>query len=117
MRWALLQRGLWVNDQPNLFALLADLCRYRVSDVAGQISCPTLLTAAEGDPLAIGAQKLYDALTVERKTIIRFTAAEGAGGHCEATARRLFHQRVYDWLDETLATADQAPAPGTAAAR
>jgi pimeloyl-ACP methyl ester carboxylesterase len=103
MRWTLLQRGLWVNAQPNLFSLLSDLCRYRISDVAGQISCPTLLTASEGDPLAAGAQKLYDALTVERKALVRFTAAEGAGGHCEATARRLFHQRVYDWLDETLA--------------
>src|ERR1700761_2231631 len=37
LRWALLQRGRWVNDQPNLFALLADLCRYRLSDVAAQI--------------------------------------------------------------------------------
>jgi hypothetical protein len=28
--------------------------------------------------------------------------AEGAGGHCEALARTLFHQRMFDWLDETL---------------
>jgi pimeloyl-ACP methyl ester carboxylesterase len=113
MRWALLQRGLWVNDQPNLFALLADLSRYRLSDVADRITCPTLLTAAEGDPISAGARKLYDALTVSRKTLVSFTAAEGAGGHCEATARRLFHQRVYDWLDETLASigdpADEGP--------
>ena len=102
MRWALLQRGLWVNDQPNLFGLLADLSHYRLSDVASQISCPTLLTAAEGDPISAGARKLLDALTVSRKTLVSFTAAEGAGGHCEATARRLFHQRIYDWLDETL---------------
>jgi alpha-beta hydrolase superfamily lysophospholipase len=103
MRWALLQRGLWVSDQPNLFALVADLCRYRLSDVADRISCPTLLTCSEGDRVSAGARTLYDALTVSRKTLVSFTAAEGAGGHCEATARRLFHQRVYDWLDETLA--------------
>jgi hypothetical protein len=27
-----------------------------------------------------------------------------AGDHCEASGRRLFHQRAYDWLDETLAS-------------
>lgn len=62
----------------------------------------TLLTQSEGDPIGAGAENLLDALTVERKTLLRFTPAEGAGGHCEATARRPFHQRVYDWLDDTL---------------
>jgi Alpha/beta hydrolase family len=116
MRWALLQRGLWVNGQPNLFGLFADLCRYRLSDVADRISCPTLLTRSEGDRLSAGTHKLYDALTAARTTLVSFTAAEGAGGHCEATARRLFHQRVYDWLDETLAAADTDAAPAGAAA-
>jgi pimeloyl-ACP methyl ester carboxylesterase len=102
LRWSLLQRGLWVNGQPTLFALFADLCSYRLSDVAGQITCPTLLTQSEGDPVGAGAGTLFDALGTDRKELIRFTAAEGAGGHCEATARRLFHQRAYDWLDQTL---------------
>jgi pimeloyl-ACP methyl ester carboxylesterase len=102
LRWALLQRGRWVNDKATLFDLFADLTRYRLSDIADQISCPTLLTQSEGDPIGAGAGKLFDALTVERKVLLKFTAAEGAGGHCEATARRLFHQRMYDWLDETL---------------
>ena len=31
-----------------------------------------------------------------------FTAAEGAGDHCEMEARSLFSQRAFDWLDETL---------------
>jgi pimeloyl-ACP methyl ester carboxylesterase len=102
LRWALLQRGKWVNAQPSLYRLLCDLARYTLSDVAADISCPTLLTQAEGDPIGAGAPTLFDALTVERKALVAFTNAEGAGGHCEATARRLFHQRVYDWLDETL---------------
>ena len=34
---------------------------------------------------------------------MRFTDAEGSGGHCEGMARTLYHQRVFDWLDETLA--------------
>ncbi|MGA8115653.1 MAG: alpha/beta fold hydrolase [Actinocatenispora sp.] len=102
LRWTLLQRGLWVHGQATLFDYFVDACRYRVSDVAGHIGCPTLLTQAEHDPLGARAEKLYAALTVDRKALIRFTAAEGAGGHCETTARRLFHERVYDWLDDTL---------------
>jgi len=31
--------------------------------------------------------------------------AEGAGMHTEALARTLYHQRMFDWLDETLGTA------------
>lgn len=103
LRWSLLQRGRWVHAKPTLFETLAELSRFRLSDVADRIACPTLLTTAENDPLSKAAAKLYDALTVERKTLLEFTAAEGAGEHCEANGRRRFHARVYDWLDETLA--------------
>ena len=85
-----------------MFDYLADVCRFELSSVAHNIACPTLLTQAEGDPIGNGAPKLLDAIDTERKTLIPFTDAEGAGGHCESTARRLFHQRVFDWLDETL---------------
>ncbi len=69
--------------------------------MAGQISCPTFLTAAEGDPIATGASKLLEALNVP-KELVSFTAAEGAGGHCESAARVLYHQRVFDLLDKVL---------------
>ncbi len=36
-----------------------------------------------------------------------FTAAEGADGHCEPLAPGLVCQRVFDWLEETLALRDQ----------
>lgn len=101
LRWRLLRRGLWVNGVDNLFEYFASMLDYELSPVAGQISCPTLLTAPEGDPIAAGAPKLYEAIDVP-KTLIRFTAAEGAGGHCEGAARLLYHQRVFDWLDEVL---------------
>jgi pimeloyl-ACP methyl ester carboxylesterase len=102
LRWRLIQRGLWVHGKETLFDYFAELSTFELSSVAGQIACPTLLTQAEDDMLAVTAETLYDALTVERKELVRFTAAEGAGGHCEGTARRLYHQRVFDWLDETL---------------
>jgi alpha-beta hydrolase superfamily lysophospholipase len=103
LRWRVVQRGQWVHGKKTLFDYLADLCRFEISSVAQDISCPTLLTQAEGDPVAAAAPKLLDAIRVERKTLVHFTEAEGAGGHCEATARLLYHQRVFDWLDETLA--------------
>jgi alpha-beta hydrolase superfamily lysophospholipase len=102
-RWRIIQRGLWVHGKDTLFDYLADVMRYELSSVAWNIKCPTLLTAAEGDPASAGAAKLFEAVAADRKALIRFTEAEGAGGHCEGTARRLFHQRCYDWLDETLA--------------
>ena len=32
----------------------------------------------------------------------QFTAAEGAGQHCESGARALFHARAFDWLGQVL---------------
>jgi hypothetical protein len=61
-----------------------------------------LLTAAENDSLAIGAQTLFDARKCPKK-LIKFTAAaEGAAHHCEMMNRSLVNRTVLDWLDETL---------------
>lgn len=101
MRWKVLQRGFWVHGVNSVYELLRELDRFEISSVAHQIACPTLLTAVEGDPVSANAETLYAALQCPKK-LLRFTAAEGAGGHCEALARSLYHQRVFDWLDETL---------------
>lgn len=101
MRWRVIQRLFWVHGKSNLYDLVKEITRFEVSSVAENISCPTLLTAAEGDPIARGARVLYEALRCP-KTLIEFTNAEGSGGHCESLARSLYHQRVFDWLDETL---------------
>jgi pimeloyl-ACP methyl ester carboxylesterase len=103
LRWSIIQRGFWVHGVDTLYDYLKDFVRYEVLSVAPQISCPTLLTAAEGDPIGNGGAALFETLTVPRKARIIFTAAEGAGGHCESYARTLYHQRTFDWLDETLA--------------
>ena len=102
LRWSFLQRGTWVHGKDTLFDYVVDAMRFEVSPVAGNIKCPTLVTAAEGDPIAAQAQKLFDGVGAERKILIRFTKAEGAGGHTEGAARHLFHRRCYDWLEEAL---------------
>jgi hypothetical protein len=72
---------------------------------AEQIRCPTLVCSAENDDIGVTARKLHGALTGD-KAFIAFTAREGAGEHCEAGARSLFNQRIFDWLDQVLADRD-----------
>jgi hypothetical protein len=50
---------------------------------------------------AKGAQTLFDALRC-KKNLVRFTAAEGAGDHCEMMNRSAVNRVALDWLDEVL---------------
>ena len=99
LNWTFVQRGLWVHGVDTLMDYLRACAAFRLSDKVGAIACPTLVTMAENDRVARNAERLYDALTCP-KTFIRFTAAEGAGDHCEGSARSVYFQRAYDWLDE-----------------
>ena len=101
LRWRVIQRLFWVHGVDNLYDLAKEVTRFAISGVARNINCPTLLTAAQGDPIAKGSRALYDALQCP-KSFVQFSLAEGSGGHCESLARGLYHQRVFDWLDETL---------------
>ena len=87
-------------------AYLADVLAYNLRDgVAEKISCPTLVCDAEGDLFFKGQprRRCSDHLT-SKKTLIRFTDAEGcAGAHCEVGAGRFAFARIFDWLDEVLA--------------
>jgi hypothetical protein len=76
---------------------------YALGDVTKQITTPLLVTDPEGEQFWPGqSQELYDTLP-GKKTLVKFTAAEGADRHCEPMGRSLLEQRVFDWLDETLA--------------
>ena len=101
LNWKVVRRGFWANGVSTLVDYLKEAERFTMKGRAEAIRCPTLLTAAENDPLAIGAQTLFDALTCPKK-LIKFTAAEGAGDHCEMMNRSLVNRTVLDWLDDTL---------------
>lgn len=101
LHWRIIQRLMWVHGVNNLYDLAREIMKFEISSVAGQIICPTLLTTAEGDPISQGARVLHRALKCP-KQLIEFRLADGAGGHCEALARSHYHQKVFDWLDETL---------------
>lgn len=101
LHWRFVQRGFWVQGKSTLAEFLTEMQRYDLGDSAKQIVCPTLLTMAENDPLAAGAQQLYDRLTCP-KTLLHFEALDGAGGHCEMGNRSLLNGAVLDWLDDTI---------------
>jgi pimeloyl-ACP methyl ester carboxylesterase len=103
LRWSVVQRGYWVHGVQNLRDYLRSTELFTMDGRAHQIACPTLLTIAETDALSASAPKLFDALRCP-KTLLRFTAAEGAGGHVEMMNRSLLNRRVLDWLDDRLQT-------------
>jgi pimeloyl-ACP methyl ester carboxylesterase len=76
--------------------------QYKLADVADRIRCPVLLTDPEGEQFWPGqSQQLYAALQAP-KTLLKFTASEGADLHCEPKALGLRAERIFDWLDQTL---------------
>jgi hypothetical protein len=75
---------------------------HNLERVAGDIRCPMLITDPEGEQFWPGqSRQLYNLLTCP-KTLVSFTAAEGADLHCEPKAPGLRDLRAFDWLDETL---------------
>lgn len=102
MRWRILQRAFCVHGVDSLTDFLAVARDFDNTGVLGQIRCPVFLAHEEEDPLAASAPDVHDALKAPR-TLVRFRASEGAGDHCAMMARSLFHQRMFDWLDEVFA--------------
>lgn len=76
---------------------------YTVADVASRITTALLITDPEGEQFWPGQAEQLASLTPTVSTLARFTAAEGADGHCQPLARSLTAQRMFDWLDERLA--------------
>jgi len=102
IRWAA-THGQYVMGVDSPRAFLASYLDYTLADgIAEQITCPTLVCDAEEDIFFDGQPKLlFEHLTCE-KTLLDFTAAEGAGAHCQSGAQRLAFGRIYDWLDDIL---------------
>jgi hypothetical protein len=83
------------------FFTAAEQYRLTESDLAA-IRCPMLITDPEHEQFWPGqSARLADALT-SPVTLLPFTAAEGADGHCEPLAAGLRGERIFDWLDQQL---------------
>jgi alpha-beta hydrolase superfamily lysophospholipase len=101
LHWNVMRRGYWTHGVSDLRAYLASVQRFTLADYIGRIRCPVLVTRASADPLAAGAEAFYEALDCP-KTLLHFSAADGAGAHCEMGNRSLLNRRVLDWLDDVL---------------
>lgn len=95
--WAL-RRGQLVHGVEGPIEYLEAVRDYSLKGRAEAIACPTFVCNAEGDDISTSAPRLVEALTVEKEYVL-FEAADGAGDHCEAGARTLYHARSFGWLD------------------
>ena len=77
--------------------------KYTVADLAAEISTPLLILSPENEQFWPGQAEQLAALTPTVSTVVRFTAAEGADGHCQPMGRTITAQRMFDWLDERIA--------------
>jgi len=101
------------HGTPTMRGYLRELCQFSLVGRSAQITCPTLALEAEGDFANLGQLQAFASTLTCPVTTHSFTAAEGAGGHCESLGQRRLERIVYDWLETTLA---EAPPPGEAAA-
>lgn len=101
LHWKVVQRAFWVHGVSSLAEYVAAAREFDNRPILPSISCPVFLAQEENDPLAATAPDVFDALP-GRKQLTHFLASEGADGHCAVMGRSLFHQRMFDWLDEVL---------------
>ncbi len=97
-----LERGMLTHGFATPIEYIRGLQAYTLVGIADQIQCPLLICAAENDSVGRTAKALYDAIEAPKEYIL-FANADGAGEHDEVGAAALFAQRVFDWLDTTLA--------------
>jgi hypothetical protein len=63
------------------------------------ITTPLLITDPDDEQFFPGQPEQLYGLVPGTKELIRFTAHEGANGHCEPMARSLRDTRIFDWLE------------------
>ncbi len=97
--WKIVHRGFWVHGVANLRDYLRSAEQFTMDGRAELIRCPTLLTMAKNDSLGANTPSFLEALSCP-KTLLRFSASEGAGDHCEMQNRSLLNRKALDWLDE-----------------
>ena len=98
--WAL-RRGMLVHGAATPLEYLDALREFTLRDRAERITCPTWVCNAENDDIGASAPELVADLRC-RHAFVQFKAADGAGDHCEAGARALYHATSFDWLDAIL---------------
>jgi dienelactone hydrolase len=95
---------LWIFDVQTREEAMQRLEGFRLDGVVQKIQCPFLLLHGEGDeqiPLAL-AQKCFDAVGSERKTLKVFSREEGGYHHCQIDNVSIGVAYMWDWVQEVL---------------
>jgi pimeloyl-ACP methyl ester carboxylesterase len=98
---------MWVLGAQTMVDARAKMKAFNVSDVVGNIRCPTLLCVAEmdGSPISLQqARSVYEKLTCPR-TWAYFTQERVGVLHCEQDHLTLANEVIGDWLDNSLGDA------------
>jgi alpha-beta hydrolase superfamily lysophospholipase len=90
----------WVVNAADADAAIEVARRFTLKDVAGQISCPFLITHGENDRVVPveNARRLFDAVGSSRKILRIFTADEGGAEHAHVDNRQVGVDFVADWI-------------------
>jgi alpha-beta hydrolase superfamily lysophospholipase len=102
VQWGLTD-SMWKHGVQTPSALLGEMRRYDASPDIRRIACPTLVVDAEAEEYG-DAKEFYEALSCP-KSYMLFTQAEAAPLHVQTASLALGSQRIFDWIDETVANA------------
>jgi alpha-beta hydrolase superfamily lysophospholipase len=94
----------WVVNAPSVDAAIEAARQFTLKDVAGDISCPFLVTHGGNDRIVPveNAPKLFDAVGSRNKTIKIFSIEEGGAEHAHVDNRQIGMTYAADWLEENL---------------
>ena len=100
LRW-MINNGIWVMGLKHRYEVFDEMKKYTLRGVADKIKCPVLLTIGEADHFVSEdqLQQLTDSIQ-SPKTVYRFTREDGAEEHCQEGNHELFHQVMFDWMDD-----------------
>lgn len=96
-----MRRSLYVHGVDTMADFIQDSRRYTLAGYADKISCPTFVCRGESDEITASASQTVAALQCPHE-FVTFTAATGAGDHCELGARQQYYDRAFGWLDNLL---------------
>src|SRR5438105_140175 len=94
----------WVLGVDSQAAALKKLEAFRLDGIVQKMRCPFLLLHGEGDeqiPLAL-AQKCFEAVGSQRKTLKVFGREEGGFHHCQVDNVTIGVHAMWDWIEDVL---------------
>jgi dienelactone hydrolase len=94
----------WVLGVSDRASALKKLEGFRLDGIVQKMACPFLLLHGIGDeqiPLAL-AQKLFDAVGSNRKTLKIFSREEGGFHHCQVDNVTIGVHTMFDWIADVL---------------